>query len=76
MGNHNKGIDLNLGNLSGAAIKKQARDERKQERISWIVQLAVPVILIAIVSWICGPLFFEYLNSLSEAVKNSGGNLK
>ena len=77
METHSKDIGYDLGDLSSAAIKKAARNERAQDRITWVVQVAVPVVLMVAILWICGSAFIEFLNGLSETITTqNGGTLK
>ena len=75
MENRAKNISYQLGDLSGAAIKRQARDARKQERISWLVQLAVPAVLVGLFVWFFAAPIIGRLADLSMMMTTLPGGL-
>ena len=75
MENDLKDIDFDLGGLSGAAMRKRAFQRRKQERISWLTQLAVPALLIGFLLWVFGTLIVGLLADLSLMITTTPGAL-
>ena len=68
MENRAKNTRYQLGDLSGAAIKRQAWRDRQQERFSWLGQLAVAAVLIGLIVWACVALRDAFVPDLSATV--------